>query len=71
VLTILHVVRIPVEITYTCLYLDHQVPEIMTFAGGNYDIISGLTAPVLLLRFCKNLEQGVLLGWNSSAWPFY
>jgi hypothetical protein len=44
-LTYLHTIRIPVEITLYCLFLAHTVPEIMTFAGRNFDILAGLTAP--------------------------
>ncbi len=66
ILTRLHVVRIPVEIVLYMLYLDHQVPEIMTFAGGNYDIISGLSAPFIYYYgfVKKSLGRRALLGWN-------
>jgi hypothetical protein len=66
VLTRLHIVRIPVEIVLYLLYLEHQVPVIMTFAGGNYDIISGLTAPVIYyFGFVKkSFGRGILLSWN-------
>ena len=66
VLTRLHIVRIPVEIVLYLLYLDHQVPEIMTFAGGNFDILSGLTAPVIYYYgfVKKSLSRNILLGWN-------
>jgi hypothetical protein len=65
-LTRIHVVRIPVEIVLYLLYLDHQVPQIMTFAGGNYDIISGLTAPVIYYYgfVKKSLGRKILLSWN-------
>ena len=66
VLTRLHIVRIPVEIVLYLLFLDHQVPEIMTFAGGNYDILSGLTAPVIYYYgfVKKSFSRGILLCWN-------
>jgi hypothetical protein len=66
ILTLLHIVRIPVEIILYMLFLNKQVPEIMTFAGGNDDIISGLTAPVIYyLGFVKkSISKGFLLGWN-------
>ncbi|HEY2649299.1 MAG TPA: hypothetical protein VGI38_08885 [Puia sp.] len=65
-LTILHIVRIPVEIILYTLFLEKQVPVIMTFAGGNYDIISGLTAPVVYyFGFVKkSMSRGLLIGWN-------
>jgi hypothetical protein len=66
ILTLLHVVRIPVEIILYLLFLEKQVPEIMTFAGGNYDIVSGITAPfIYYFGFVKKtLSRGALLGWN-------
>jgi len=43
-LTLLHIVRIPVELTLYWLFLGGLVPQVMTFAGRNYDILSGLLA---------------------------
>ncbi len=65
-LTLLHVVRIPVEITLYLLFLYKNVPEIMTFAGRNFDIIAGITAPVIFYLGYKNksLSKGVKLAWN-------
>jgi len=66
VLTLFHLIRIPVEIVLYLLYMDHQVPEIMTFAGGNYDIISGITAPVIYYYgyVKKSFSRVILLCWN-------
>lgn len=47
VLTLLHVVRIPVELVLYWLFLSGAVPKAMTFAGWNFDILSGLAAPVI------------------------
>lgn len=44
-LTYLHIIRIPVEIVLWWLYRQGMVPEIMTFENGNWDILSGITAP--------------------------
>lgn len=65
-LTLLHIVRIPVELTLYWLFLQKAVPQIMTFAGRNYDIIAGLTAPIVYyLGFVRNsLGKTVLLIWN-------
>jgi hypothetical protein len=65
-LTRLHLVRIPVEMVLYLLYIDHMVPEIMTFAGGNYDIISGITAPVIYYYgyIKKSVSRLLLLCWN-------
>jgi hypothetical protein len=65
-LTLLHIVRIPVELTLYWLFLQKTVPQIMTFAGRNYDIIAGLTAPIVYyFGFVRNnLSKTVLLVWN-------
>jgi len=65
-LTLLHVVRIPVELTLYWLFLHKAVPQIMTFEGRNFDILCGLTAPVIYyFGYVKNVfGRKVLLGWN-------
>ena len=47
-LTLLHVVRVPVEITLLVLFMNSQVPQLMTFEGRNFDIFSGITAPIVV-----------------------
>ncbi len=65
-LTLIHIVRIPVEMILYGLFLNREVPQLMTFAGGNYDIFSGLTAPFIyyfgFIR--KKISPRLLLGWN-------
>jgi len=65
-LTLLHMVRIPVELVLYGLYLEKEVPQLMTFAGGNYDIVSGLTAPLIYyFGFVKKIfGRWTLLIWN-------
>jgi hypothetical protein len=65
-LTYLHVVRIPVELTLFWLYQHGQVPELMTFAGRNFDIISGITAPfIAYFGFVKKtLNPTIIVVWN-------
>src|SRR5262245_30711851 len=41
-LTLLHTIRIPVELVLSWLYAAGLVPEIMTFHGNNFDILSGI-----------------------------
>lgn len=68
-LTILHVVRIPVEITLYYAFLDGLIPDVMTFEGYNYDIISGITAPIIyyLVFVKKVINQKGLLIWNIAC----
>lgn len=65
-LTLLHIIRIPVEFVLYWLYLDKQVPKLMTFAGGNYDIISGITAPIVFYFGFVNklIGKNIILLWN-------
>ena len=65
-LTILHTIRIPVEIVLFWLFLYKGIPELMTFEGRNFDIISGITAiPVYYLGFVKHqVNNKILLFWN-------
>ncbi len=68
-LTLLHVVRIPVELSLFWLFGQKAIPEIMTFAGRNFDILAGLTAPVVYyLAFVrKTLSNKWVLAWNVAA----
>jgi len=65
-LTLLHVVRIPVEMVLFWLYIYKTVPVLMTFEGRNFDILSGLTAPfIYYFGFIKKqLNRTILLIWN-------
>lgn len=65
-LTYLHVVRIPVEIMLYMLFMQKAVPSIMTFAGLNFDIFAGLSAPLIAYYGFtkKTLSNKVLLIWN-------
>jgi hypothetical protein len=65
-LTLIHMIRIPVELTLYWLFLHKAVPEIMTFEGRNFDILCGLTAPLVYYwgYVKKVLSRNVLLAWN-------
>lgn len=65
-LTLLHVVRVPVEMVLFWLANRQAVPVLMTFEGRNFDILSGLTAPLIwyLVFVNKKLNRSVLLVWN-------
>lgn len=65
--TLVHVVRIPVEIILYMLCTQKLIPELMTFAGRNFDILSGVTAPVMYFICFKNSQlknRMLLLIWN-------
>ena len=65
-LTLMHSIRIPVEITLFFVYSAGLIPVLMTFEGNNFDIISGLTAPIMfyLVFILKKLNRLALLIWN-------
>ena len=65
-LTLLHAIRIPVEIVLLWLFLHHTIPQAMTFEGSNFDILSGLSAPlVYYFGFIKKqLNRMVMIIWN-------
>jgi hypothetical protein len=65
-LTLFQLVRIPVELVLYWLFVHHAVPRAMTFEGSNYDILSGITAPVVAyLAFGKKIiPKWALVIWN-------
>jgi hypothetical protein len=65
-LTILHVIRIPVECVLLWLSINKVIPQLMTFEGRNFDIISGITAPIIYyIVFIKNSwRKSLPLAWN-------
>jgi hypothetical protein len=65
-LIFLHIIRIPVEIGLFLLFTYGAVPKLMTFEGLNFDVLSGLTAP-LVAYFGLNkgkINHKILLTWN-------
>ena len=65
-LTLLHTVRIPVELVLHALFVAGLVPQVMTYEGRNFDIVSGATAPIVALLAFRQGEprRGLLLVWN-------
>ncbi|MBC7905090.1 MAG: hypothetical protein H7Y27_16800 [Gemmatimonadaceae bacterium] len=65
-LTILHVIRVPVELILFTIFLHKGIPEMMTFEGRNLDILSGISAPLVyyfgLVK--KKLNKTIILAWN-------
>jgi hypothetical protein len=65
-LILLHTIRIPVEIALYYLFTSKVIPQIMTFEGQNFDIVAGLTAPIIFyFGFIKNkISDKFLFLWN-------
>lgn len=65
-ITYIHLVRIPVEFILYGLFVNLAIPGILTYEGWNFDLIMGLTAPLIIyFGFTKKvLSINVLLAWN-------
>lgn len=65
-ITYLNTVRIPVEIILFHLSISKVIPELMTFEGRNFDIIAGITAPIIAYYGIQNAKLGrnEILIWN-------
>ncbi len=66
-LTLMHTVRIPIELLLYALSVVHLVPELMTFEGRNFDIIAGLTAPLI---WWMVVQRSVWPRWALLIWNF-
>jgi hypothetical protein len=68
-LTLIHIVRIPVELTLYWLFIHKTIPQVMTFEGRNFDILCGITAPIIYyFGYIKNTFGRVtLLAWNIAC----
>jgi hypothetical protein len=68
-LTLLHSIRIGVELVIYGLFTVKLMPEILTFEGRNFDIIAGLTAPVVYYfgYVRKVIGRNGLLIWNFAC----
>ncbi len=66
ILTLIHIIRIPVELVLYALFVYKTIPALMTFEGQNWDILSGITAPfVYYFGFVQNkMTSTLLLVWN-------
>ena len=65
-LTIMSVIRIPVELVLFWLFMHQAIPVAMTFEGRNWDVVSGITAPLIyyfgVLK--QTLSKRAMLVWN-------
>jgi len=71
-LTLIHVIRIPVEIVLWLLYQYELLPLIMTFEGYNWDILAGLSALIMVFVGFDQQKprKNLLLIWNICCLGF-
>lgn len=65
-LTIFHITRIPAELILFWLFINKAIPQLMTFEGRNFDILSGLSAPLIFyFGFVKKkINRSIIIIWN-------
>lgn len=65
-LTIFHIIRIPIELILYWLFISKTVPGLMTFEGRNFDIFSGISAPLIFyFGFVKKkISRSIIIIWN-------
>ena len=63
-----NVLRFPIELILFQLYEEGMIPQRMTFQGLNWDILSGISAVILLIMNFKNIlrNRGIVI-WNILA----
>jgi len=62
----LHTIRIAIEMVLFWLFINKAIPRLMTFEGRNFDLLSGLTAPLIYyFGFVKRrIGPKSILTWN-------
>jgi hypothetical protein len=68
-LVLLHTVRVPVELVLLGLYVYGAIPQLMTFEGANPDILTGLTAGLVLWlgHVRKVLPRWAMIAWHIGG----
>jgi hypothetical protein len=57
--------RIIVELILWLLFHQHAIPEQMTFEGRNWDILTGISAPIVAYLYSKgSITRKALIIWN-------
>ncbi len=69
-LLLVHTLRLPVEIGLYQLFLQKQIPKVMTFEGFNFDIVMGVSVIVLFVYLHiaqKNINKKFYMVWNIAG----
>jgi hypothetical protein len=65
-LTYFHSIRIPVEIVLAMLFHYGVMSVYITFEGSNFDLFSGISAPLIAYYSFRNIlvNKKIVVGWN-------
>jgi hypothetical protein len=65
-LTYFHTIRVPVEIVLVLLFHQGLVSVFMTYEGTNFDLLSGISAPIAAYLSFRKIKENrkLLLIWN-------
>lgn len=64
----LQLFRFPVELLLWALFAAQALPEQMTFEGRNFDILAGVTAPIIAWLIARNkISKTGLIIWNFAG----
>jgi hypothetical protein len=65
-ITYCHTIRLPIEIILTLLYHKGLMSVLVTFEGTNFDVLSGISAPIIAFFVFrkKTVHHRILLLWN-------
>jgi hypothetical protein len=64
----LQLFRFPVELLLWALFAAQALPEQMTFEGRNFDILAGITAPIIAWLISRNkISRTGLIIWNLAG----
>lgn len=71
-LTFIHTIRIPIELVLLWLFYNGQIPQLMTFEGRNFDILIGISSPIITWYAFRNktINRPLLIFWNILGLVF-
>ena len=59
--------RIVMEIVLWLLFAHSIIPEQMSFEGRNFDVLTGLTAPIAAILFARRNSRTGIIIWNLAG----
>ena len=65
---LLETMRVPIELVLYLAFVNGRIPEHMTFAGRNFDVLVGLSAPLVAWAIAKGrLGRIGVIAWNVAS----